>query len=96
MNLTAQIRGIRYSLLETLNGVDSQSLIVVCQNDAGERFACTEDVWRASAEVVPFSDAKVNSRSSADDKIKLFRSLFRGREDVYAKRWQNLKSGNSG
>src|SRR3990167_8885089 len=23
------------------------------------------------------------------EKIKLFRSLFRGREDVYARRWQN-------
>ena len=34
---------------------------------------------------------------SADDKIKLFRSLFRGREDVYAVRWEgrNGKSGYS-
>lgn len=29
------------------------------------------------------------------DKIRLFRSLFKGREDVFAKRWQNQK-GNSG
>ena len=32
---------------------------------------------------------------SADDKIKLFRSLFRGREDVYAVRWEGRK-GKSG
>ena len=32
---------------------------------------------------------------SADEKIKLFRSLFRGREDVYAARWEG-KNGKSG
>ena len=31
----------------------------------------------------------------AEEKIKLFMSLFKGREDVYAKRWQN-KEGKSG
>ncbi len=37
----------------------------------------------------------VNSRSSAQEKIALFRSLFRGRDDVFPKRWQN-KKGRSG
>ncbi len=30
------------------------------------------------------------------DKIALFRSLFRGREDVFAKRWTSAKTGKSG
>jgi len=30
--------------------------------------------------------AKVTSKSSSDEKVKLFRSLFRGRDDVYAAR----------
>ena len=38
----------------------------------------------------------VTSRSPARDKIALFRSLFRGREDVYPKRWENGKKGKSG
>ena len=33
---------------------------------------------------------------SAEDKIALFRSLFRGREDVYPSRWESAKSGDSG
>ena len=37
----------------------------------------------------------VTSRSSAEAKIALFRSLFRGREDVYAVRWQRA-DGRSG
>lgn len=38
----------------------------------------------------------VTKFSSPQEKIKLFRSLFKGREDVYALRWQNAKMGKSG
>lgn len=34
--------------------------------------------------------------SSVDVKIALFRSLFRGREDIYARRFESAKSGRSG
>ncbi|MCL6477350.1 MAG: DEAD/DEAH box helicase family protein [Peptococcaceae bacterium] len=37
----------------------------------------------------------INQNSEAKEKIDLFRSLFRGRDDVYAKRWQN-REGKSG
>ena len=30
------------------------------------------------------------------EKIRLFRSLFRGREDVFARRWENPKTGKAG
>ncbi|MEN6455259.1 MAG: hypothetical protein ABFD10_13455 [Prolixibacteraceae bacterium] len=33
----------------------------------------------------------INKRSDPDEKIRLFMSLFRGRDDVYAKRWENKK-----
>lgn len=37
----------------------------------------------------------INNHSRTEDKIDLFISLFRGRDDVHAKRWQN-KAGKSG
>jgi hypothetical protein len=37
----------------------------------------------------------VNQNSKSEEKIDLFMSLFKGREDVYAKKWQN-KKGESG
>ena len=40
--------------------------------------------------------AVVTNQSPSEEKIKLFRLLFRGREDVYAKRWHSEKSGKSG
>lgn len=42
------------------------------------------------------SGATVAQQSSSKDKIKLFRSLFKGRDDVYPKRWENSKSEKSG
>ncbi|MFZ0485277.1 MAG: DEAD/DEAH box helicase family protein [Desulfobacterales bacterium] len=41
-----------------------------------------------------FSD--VDSTSDALSKIRLFMSLFKGRDDVYAKRWENKSKGTSG
>src|SRR5881397_2640645 len=38
----------------------------------------------------------VHQRSSSEAKIALFRSLFRGREDVYPRRFENRKAGKSG
>ena len=40
--------------------------------------------------------APVTASSSPAEKIVLFRSLFRGREDVFSRRWTNARSGRSG
>ena len=42
------------------------------------------------------NDASVTMASSPADKVALFRSLFRGRTDVFPKRWDNPKTGKSG
>lgn len=49
-------------------------------------------------EIPPLSAAlpSVTNQSSQEAKINLFRSLFRGREDVYPKRFQSLKTGKTG
>ena len=38
----------------------------------------------------------VNSASDPISKIRFFMSLFRGRDDVYAEKWENRKKGKSG
>jgi len=38
----------------------------------------------------------VDQKSSSQAKIVLFRSLFRGREDVYPRRFESRKTGRSG
>ena len=44
----------------------------------------------------PKSVASVTAVSATADKIALFRSLFRGREDVFPRRWENPKTGKAG
>ena len=38
----------------------------------------------------------VHQRSAPETKIALFRSLFRGREDIYPRRFESRKTGKSG
>ncbi|MBK5257440.1 MAG: DUF559 domain-containing protein [Vicinamibacteria bacterium] len=42
------------------------------------------------------STSLIDRTSSSQAKIALFRSLFRGRDDVYARRFENRKTGKSG
>jgi len=41
-------------------------------------------------------ETTITNQSSEEAKINLFRSLFRGREDVYPKRFESLKTGKKG
>jgi hypothetical protein len=57
--------------------------------------------WRsgesAPTEPAPISKAApANGPSSTQEKMVLFRRLFRGRDDVHALRWQSNSSGRSG
>jgi hypothetical protein len=38
----------------------------------------------------------IHQHSAADAKIRFFRSLFRGRDDVYPRRFESRKTGKSG
>ena len=42
------------------------------------------------------SPSLVHQLSSSDEKIAFFRSLFRGRQDVYPRRFESRKTGKSG
>jgi YVTN family beta-propeller protein len=46
--------------------------------------------------LVPLWQVGLNQHSSAKEKIALFRSLFRGREDIYPQRFESRKTGRAG
>lgn len=49
------------------------------------------------AEATPqISISSINKHSSPEEKINLFRSLFKGREDVFARRWYSKATDKSG
>jgi hypothetical protein len=50
-------------------------------------------------EQLPFdrlSESNVTNESTQEQKIAIFRALFRGREDVYPRRFESKRSGKSG
>lgn len=66
-----------------------------------EREALEDRLAKLDASESPAPDGDwhggpVTSRSPAGEKIALFRSLFRGREDVFPKRWENSRTGKTG
>ena len=52
--------------------------------------------WRPPPSNAPVSQQPESSRVSTDEKVALFRRLFRGRTDVYPIRWESKTSGKSG
>ena len=66
------------------------------EKDALEaRLASLESSVPTSPEESP-QQGRVTEHSPPREKIALFRSLFRGREDVYPKRWENARTRRSG
>lgn len=56
----------------------------------------SEDVALGSSPGAGLGNGQLTQRSTPADKITLFRSLFRGREDVYPRRFASRKSGLAG
>ena len=52
--------------------------------------------WRAPPQPVPPASVPASSPLSTDEKVALFRRLFRGRTDVYPIRWESKTTAKSG
>jgi hypothetical protein len=83
---------------------DQEALLGALDRQREQMQARIEDLRRQLAEVDSSSEAvreaiPLATQSSAMTpaaKIGLFRSLFRGRDDVYPKRWENRRTGKKG
>lgn len=97
MEPIAVIDGCEYHYIEMLPPLDGSSPFVLCTNLDGKKYICQKDFWLIHAvATVPEPPAPINTNSTAQEKIALFLSLFRGRENLYAKRYYNLKTEKSG
>lgn len=66
------------------------------RSEISERLNVLERLPAEVAIIPPAVTAGVTMTSPTTAKIALFRSLFRGREDVFPRRWENAKAGKSG
>ena len=95
MNQKALINGQEYTLIEILPSLDGGQPLILCEDGRGKRAVCSEPLW-CSCALKDAHTAPVRAHSSAQEKIELFLSVFKGREDVYARRYHSTKTGKSG
>ena len=95
MDKVSRIRGRKYTLIEQLPALVGEAGYVICEDAEGKRFVCPENLW---LENVPQTEqaAPVCTHSSTQEKIECFLSVFRGREELYARRYYSTKTGKSG
>ena len=93
MNEKAVINGKEYRFIKAVTDIATNRIAVLCEDEHGCSFICDAELWENNT-VHPKSE--FNKYATPDQKIKLFKSLFIGREDVYAKRFYNVNSGRSG
>lgn len=95
MNQKALVNGYEYTLLEILPSLDGGQTLILCEDRNGKRAVCSEPLWRSCAPKDAFT-APVHAHSSSQEKIDFFLSVFKGREDVYARRYYSTMTGKSG
>lgn len=95
MDKVSRIDGREYSLIEQLPALAGEAGYVICEDAEGKRFVCPEELW---LENVPQTEqaAPICTHSSTQEKIECFLSMFRGREELYARRYYSTKTGKSG
>ncbi len=80
--------------LERLRKENTQLRKLLGMNDPAKAKEIQPSFWESSADQ---SDLPaVTAQASPEEKIRLFRTLFRGREDVYALFWINERTGKKG
>lgn len=95
MDKVSRIDGREYTLIAQLPALVGEAGYVICEDAEGKRFVCPEELW---LENVPQTEqaAPVCTHSSTQEKIECFLSMFRGREEMYARRYYSTKTGKSG
>ena len=95
MNRKAIINGQEYTLLEILPSLDGGKALLLCEDENGKRAVCSEPLWCRCAPMDVHA-TPVHAHSSSQEKIEYFLSVFKGREDVYARRYHSTTTGKTG
>lgn len=93
MTPKAIINGKEYHFIKIVTDIITDRTAVLCEDEHGCPFFCDAEIWQKNANK---PKSKFNKYATPDEKIELVKSLFIGRDDVYAKRFFNTKTGKSG
>ncbi|MCI8521278.1 MAG: DEAD/DEAH box helicase family protein [Clostridia bacterium] len=91
--------GVTYEILSVAENIETGEDFIIYRtsNAIGKIFVCSKSWWTSQNLISQeqYANQGITKYSSSDDKIKLYMSLFIGRNDVYARRWES-KSGKCG
>ena len=76
-----------------LENVDKKELIKLIEKLEKENKELKEKIYGKPEEKESIKESKVISN---EEKVKIFMEVFKGRTDVYSKRWTSNKTGKSG
>ena len=98
MNSFAILKGEKYTYVNKIKNIITNETAVLCKDECGNFCFCSTEEWfkNRAVEINTADKPQVNKYSTPQQKIELFKSLFCGRADVYAKRYYNTKTGKSG
>jgi hypothetical protein len=98
--LLLENNGLREEIkrLRTELGMDTIHEDSQASNKVSEYLAASDsELFDRHIETKPSAPAEaIDKLSDASAKIRLFQSLFKGRDEVYAKRWENKAKGTAG
>ena len=82
---------------------EAENELLVVDNQRAELIARIKELRQRKALrdqpaqlALQLSNVAVSNQSNQEEKIALFRTLFRGREDVFPRRFENVRTGKSG
>lgn len=76
-----------------LDSLEKEELIQIIENLQKENTSLREQLYGMAGKQ---EIAQKHENISNEEKIKIFMEVFRGRQDIYAKRWESNKTGKSG
>jgi len=84
------------NLKEEIRALKARLVVAEARFSGDEISGNTSEPAMIAPQVGSISSPGMSKNADEGEKIRLFMSLFKGRDDVYARRWENKKKGTSG
>lgn len=83
-----------YFYIKEFKSLESDDIFILSQDQKGNEFICSKFFWDEHIYEEP--KPVLPNKKMREIKMEIFQSLFKGRQDVFARRWVSSKTGASG
>lgn len=83
-----------YFYIKEFKSLESDDIFILSQDQKYNEFICSKSFWEEHIYEEP--KPVLPNKKMREIKMEIFQSLFKGRQDVFARRWVSSKTGASG